>query len=134
MPMRVTNPAGTSSGSQLGHPWIGEPQGPIAIVIPMGALTTAEVDANGYLKPGVPFTRAGALVAAGAVYGVTVDAIKVANSNSAADLTAAGSVEVTVCTIGMVSRAIIEDTLGRTLTAAEVTGFSTMPCAIILAA
>jgi hypothetical protein len=134
MPMRVTNPAGTSSGTQLGHPWVGDVEGLIAIVIPMGALTTAEVDANGYLKPGVPFTRAGALVAAGAVYGVTIEAIKVANTNSAADLTAAGSQEVTVGTIGMVSRAIIEDTLGRVLTAAELTGFTTMPCAIVLAA
>jgi hypothetical protein len=96
MPMRVTNPAGTSSGTQLGHPWIGDVDGSIAIVIPIGALTVAEVDANGYLKPGVPFTRAGALVAAGAVYGVTIEPIKVANTNSAADLTAAGSVEVTI--------------------------------------
>jgi hypothetical protein len=134
MPIRVTNPAGTSSGTQLGHPWVGDVEGLIAIVINVPALTVAEVDANGYLKPGVPFLRSGALVTAGACYGVTVEPIKVANTNSAADLTAAGVQEVTVGTIGMVSRAIIEDTLGRALTAAELTGFTTMPCAIVLAA
>lgn len=134
MPMRVTNPAGTNSGTAMGNPFIGDADGPIAIAINVAALTVNEVDANGYLKPGVPFLRSGALVTAGATYGVTIESIKVANSNSATDLTAAGVVEVTVFTNGMVSRAIMEDNLARVLTAAEVTGFSTAPTQLVLAA
>ncbi len=89
------------------------------------ALTTAEVDGDGYLKPGVPFTKAGALVGAGGfVYGVTIESVPVAASNSAADLAAATTaIPVAIGTIGTINRDIAEDNLGRAYTAAEVAGF-----------
>ncbi len=89
------------------------------------ALTTAEVDSKGYLKPGVPFSKVGALLGTGVpAYGVTIEPIKVAESNSSADIAAATVAQpVGVGTIGTVNRDIAEDNLGRAYTAAEIAGF-----------
>ncbi len=122
MPIKITNPA-SLGGSSVESPFVGPVNHTVSIPIPASGLTTAEVDANGFLKPGVPVLRTGALVTAGAVYGVTVEATKIAKSNAAADLTAAGSPEVAVALIGTLNRAIMEDNLGRALTAAEIAGF-----------
>jgi hypothetical protein len=123
MPVRV-NAAVTVGGGSVENPFIGPVQRTVAIAVPLSGLTSAEVDANGYIKPGVPLLRTGALVTAGAVWGVTVEATKVANSNSGADLAAGGSPEVAVAVDGAVNRAIMEDNLGRVLTAAEIAGFA----------
>lgn len=133
MPTRITT---NSTSYNVGlNPFVGAVGHTHALAVPMGALTTAEVDANGYLKPGVPLSAAGALVgAATAVFGVTLEAIKVALTNAAGDLTAAGTVEVAVGTIGQVNRKIMEDNLGRVLTANEIAGFAVAPCTIKLLA
>lgn len=111
-----------------------------AITVNIANLTSAEVDADGYLKPGVPLNASGALIATAAtpgtttdsVFGVTIEPLKVADGNAAADLTAAGTQQVAVCTIGQVNRAVVEDILGRALTADEVTAFGNAPCTVKL--
>lgn len=123
MPIRVNN-AVTVGGSSVEPPWVGPVNHTVAIPIDVTALTNKEVDDNGYLKAGTPFLRTGLLVTAGAVYGCIHENTKVAPSNSAADLAAAGSPQVTVVLIGAVNRAILEDNLGRVLTAAEIAGFA----------
>jgi hypothetical protein len=123
MPIRVTQPA--AADSVYNDPFVGPVQHTVAIPVPLSGLTTAEVDSKGWLKPGVPLTRAGALVgAAAAVYGVTVEAIKVAAGNDAPSLAAAGTVEVAVAQIGILNRAIGEKNLGRVYSANEIAGFA----------
>lgn len=57
------------------------------------------------------------------LFGVTVEATKVAASNAAADIAAAGVQAIVVATIAQVLRAAAEDNLGRPYTATEVAGF-----------
>lgn len=133
MPMRrrtVTTP-----DNIYGRPFVGPTNHPSQIAVNIAVLTTAEVDADGYIKPGVPLSAAGALVGAGvAVHGVVPEPIKVATSNVAGDLTAAGVVQLTVMTIGQVNRGIIESNLGRVLTANEIAGFGLAGCLVKLLA
>jgi hypothetical protein len=95
------------------------------IAVNIAALTAAEVDSKGWLKPGVPLEKDGTLIlaAAGIVHGVTIEPLKVANGNAAGDLTAAGVQQIAVATICQVNRAIVEKNLGRVLTANEIAGF-----------
>lgn len=124
MPIRVRN-AVTVGGDTHQSPFVGPVDHTVSIAVPIGVLTADEVDANGYLKPGLPLTAAGARIGVGgAVYGCVVEATKVATGNDAAALTAAGSPQVTVALIGTVNRDVLEDNLGRVLTADEVAGFS----------
>lgn len=124
MPINSTSNTANAGTTPI-NPFIGPVNHTVPIVVPLSGLTTAEVDLNGYLKPGVALARSGALVGSGVVvYGVTVESIKVAASNSSADLAAGGSPEVAVGRIGLVNRKIMEDNLGRVLTAAEIAGFA----------
>lgn len=124
MPIRVKkNILGASA--DYGNPFVGPINHTVQLAVPIGALTSGEVDAKGYLKPGLPLTAAGAKVALnGVVHGVVVEATKVAESNIAADLTAAGTQRVAVARRGMVNGDIIEDNLGRVLDANERAGFA----------
>lgn len=61
MPMKVTKTAGDIS---YGAPFLGPLNHTAAIDVDLSNLTDDEIDAKGYLKPGVPLSRAGALVAA----------------------------------------------------------------------
>jgi len=56
------------------------------------------------------------------VYGVTVEPTKLVASNADADRT--GVFQVTVAVSGLVNRDVVEDLLGRALTAAEVQAFA----------
>lgn len=113
------------AGSGYNNPFIGDAEHPVMIPVLLSALTAAEVDAAGYIKPGVPLSAAGVLVGSGtAVFGVTPEAIRVAQSNATGDLTAAGTIDLTVIVIGAVNRHIIEANLGRALTANEIAGFN----------
>lgn len=95
------------------------------LAVNIAVLTAREVDAKGYLKPGVIFDKAGALVGVAPAYnyGIVIEATKVANSNVAADLVAAGVVRVAVSRFGLVNGDIVEDNLGAVLTANELAGF-----------
>lgn len=132
MPMSVNDVA--TGGEVHANPFIGPINHSATVRVTPADFTTAEVDSKGYLKPGVPLAKDGTMINAYAagppvvpadyVYGVTIEAVKIANSNSVADLGAAPAVDVAVAVIGAVNRAIVEDNLGRVLTAAEVDGFT----------
>jgi len=121
MPMKFTT---TTGGDAYGNPFVGPIDHTVGIDVDCTALTSDEIDAKGYVKPGVPLTKAGALVGAAAfVYGVTVEATKVADGNAAGDIAGAGTVALTVALISAVNKDVIEDILGRALTANELAGF-----------
>lgn len=124
MPMRTR--VVTSPGQLYGRVMHGITEYTAQRAINVAALTANEVDADGWLKPGVPFDVNGALIGVGvAVFGISIEPIRVANSNSAPDLTAAGAaVQVALATIGQVNRKICEDNLGRVFTANEIAGFA----------
>jgi phage tail sheath gpL-like len=74
-------------------------------------LTAAPTSAN---------TTAGVAGSTGQVPCVTVEAVKVAESNQTADLNAAQDVLVAMAVNGTLNRDIVEDTLGRVLLPAEI--------------
>lgn len=132
MPIKVSQPA--AADSVYGSPFRGTVNHTAQIAVNLTALTNAEIDAKGYLKPGLPLSAAGALVGAAVpVFGVTIEAIKVANGNAAADIAAASAAyQLTVATIGQVSRPVMEANLGRVLSANEIAGFGLAPCTLKL--
>ena len=106
------------------RPFVGPVSHTVSIPVTIANLATGEVDDNGWCVPGVPLARDGGLVGVGEdVYGCIYDAVRVALSGSATDRTAAGVVDITVGLICTVNKAILEDNLGRVLTADEIAGF-----------
>jgi hypothetical protein len=123
MPIRINQFSGGGDGF-YGSPFLGPVDHVYPIQVDLSALTDDEIDAYGYLKPGVPLTRLGALLAATeAVHGVTVEAMKVADDNEAGTIAALGTIDVPVATEGTINRDIAEDILGRAYTADEIAGF-----------
>lgn len=121
MPISATT---TPGGSVHPNPFRSPLDHPDQIRLDVSGLTAYEVDARGYLKPGVPLTKGGVLVTVGvAVYGCNIEAVKVAANNAPATLAAAPDVDITVDTMVLVNQDILEDCLGRVLTAAEIAGF-----------
>lgn len=95
------------------------------IKVDISGLTTAEVDANGYLKPGVPLRLTGGLgvlisAPSQAIDGITIEQTKVAASNATAVLAAATDCLVAVTTHCTVNRDLGEDVLGRAYSADEI--------------
>src|SRR5687767_230688 len=105
MPLRIVETAG---GTGYGNPIVGAIEHTAHVKLDISGMTEDEVDADGYLKPGVPLTKAGILVGASPAFpfGITFEAQKVAE----APITDAGLAAlttdplVTVCTIGLVNR------------------------------
>jgi len=122
MPMQITTTAG---GVAHSIPFVGPVQHTDHVKLDVSEMSDKEVDENGYLKPGVPLTSAGILVGASPAYphGCSAEAQRVASGNTDAILDAATDVLVTVVTHGIVNRDILEDILGRALTANEIAGF-----------
>ena len=126
MPIKISTPA--SEGNSYGHPFVGDVLATDVVLLDISDLTTAEVDADGWLKPGLPLEKDGDTVASGQrVYGVTIEPIKLNHAtipptdvSLAADT---GTQQVAVGTHGVVNRDICEDNLGRALTADEIAGF-----------
>ena len=135
MPMLVEKTAG---GMTHSNPFIGGVNHPAQITIDVSGLTTNEVDQFGYLKPGVPLTKTGVLVGASPafVYGVTFEAQKIVPANPTNTTLAAVTVDpiITINTVGHVNRDVIEDNLGRALTANEIAGFDAAGSKIALSA
>jgi hypothetical protein len=95
------------------------------IKVDISGLTTAEVDAYGYLKPGVPLRLAGGLgvlisAPSQVVDGVTIEQTKIAADNASATLAAATDCLVAVATHVTVNRDLGEDVLGRAYSADEI--------------
>jgi hypothetical protein len=123
MPIRITASAG--GGDDFGSPFVGPIDNTASIAVPLGVLTNKEIDPKGYLKAGIPLSAAGALVGTGvAVYGVTVEAVKVAADNAAATIAALGTIWVAVATICQVNKAQAESILERSYTGFETAGFA----------
>jgi hypothetical protein len=93
--------------------------------VDVSALTSDEVDDDGYLKPGVPFDKDGDLVAGDGngnvapVHGVTVEPTRVGDGSGSPT----GNYDVAVATIGQLIQPVAEENLGRDYTADELTGF-----------
>lgn len=132
MPMKVTTSA--IGGQDYGNPFVGPTLFPSQIAVVLTGFTSAEIDSLGYLRPGTPIKVDGTLVsgAAQVIHGVIPEAIKVANGNAAGDISGAGTQQLTVITIGQVNKKIIEDNLGRVLTANEISAFGAAGCLIKL--
>lgn len=130
MPPKVVKPSG--AGQNYGNPFIHSPREPIAVPLDIDNPTASFLDAQGVLKPGTMLCRRANgtytipdATAGEAVYGVVAHPIKVALTNAAADKTAAGTIDVAVFR-GPVNRKIIENNLGRVLSAAEIAAFGTV--------
>lgn len=130
MPPKVTTTAG---GDVYESPFVGPVDFVTVVLVDLSTLSTDEVDADGVLKPGVLLKDNGALADATAgefIYGAVAEATKVADDNS--NLAGETDVEVAVCTIGQVNRAILEDVLGRALTANEVSAIKAAGSGLVL--
>ncbi len=122
MPYSITKTAGDTTYQ---CPFVGPVEFTTHIKLDVSALTTAEVDAKGYLKPGVALKSDGTLLGGSqslAGGGVVPYAVKIATGNTAL----AGDTSdplVVVCTHGIVNRDIAEDNLGRAYNANELAAF-----------
>ena len=122
MPLKIASTAGGLAHAPV---FVGGPSHTDVVKVDISDLSTYEVDLDGYLKPGVPFAKDGNLVGNGVpVYGVTIEPIKITTTNTDAILDAETDCFVAVGTHGVVNRDIIEDNLGRALTADEIAGFA----------
>ena len=67
-----------TTGFQSGvNPFVGPIDHTVSVPVDLSAMTNKEIDEDGYLKPAIPLTKAGALLdTADPVFGVTVEAIK----------------------------------------------------------
>lgn len=124
MPLRIENTAGGLAHAPV---FVGEIRGSDSVVLDISDLTTKEVDADGYLKPGVPLSKAGDLVGNGvAVWGVTIEPIKIPHATippTDVSLAADTGTCPVVVGFGLVNRDVAEDNLGRAYTADEIAGF-----------
>jgi hypothetical protein len=134
MPMRVKKTAGDTTYAPV---FLGEILAMEQVLIDVSELTTAEVDADGWLKPGVPFKQDGTLAdGSGHIYAVNPEpqdlflaTVPPTDVSLAADTK---TFPLGMGTMGTVNRDVIEDNLGRALTANELTAFATAPCKINL--
>ncbi len=120
MPGMVTK---TTGAVGYGKPFVDGPRDVLHVKVDVSALTTAEVDADGYLKAGVPLAIDGLLIGAANTkrVGVTPNEVKVADTNTAlAGIT--NDPFVAVAFSGTCNRDSMEDNLGRALTANEIAG------------
>lgn len=134
MPMHVKKTVGGTTYSPV---FLGEILAMEQVLVDVSELTTDEVDADGWLKPGVPFKQDGTLAdGSGCIYAVNpepqnlhLDTIPPTNTSLSNDTK---TYPLGMGTMGTVNRDIIEDNLGRALTANELTAFATAPCKINL--
>ena len=104
------------------------------LLVDLSALTSREIDALGYLKPGVPFTRAGGLVGAAPAFpfAVTFEAIKVAEGNTAPIIAALPDMWIGVGLYGAVIQDAAKFNLGADYTANEIAGFDRAGSKLVL--
>lgn len=136
MPMSVTE---TTGANVYASPFIGPVNHPVHAKVDISALlidgaSGAQVDAKGYLKPGTPFKLvSGAAVPLDAtsgeyVYGCVIEATDLGLATVPPTNTSLAAVTadpfVALNTQGLVNRDILEDNLGRALSAAEIAAFA----------
>ena len=132
--MPITSTVRRAASTGYGSPFVDGPRDVEQITVDMSTLTYAdgsggEVDADGYIIPGTPLQAAnsaapGALVSSTGQYvGVVIEAVKVPGLTTvAADATvqAATDFQVAVARGGLLNRDMVEDNLGRALSANEL--------------
>jgi hypothetical protein len=126
MPLRVVKTAG---GTVYGPVFIGKILGMQQVVVDISELTIDEVDADGFLKPGVPFKKDGTLADGTGgefIYAVNPEPIRVVEYVPTNVLLAADTdtIPVGMGTIGEVNRDVAEDNMGRAYTANELAAFN----------
>lgn len=110
-----------AGGDVYASPFIGPVDLRRQLNVDVTALTNTVVDSNGYLKPGTPLQYDGTLVdGASQIAGIVVEAQKVAAGNDATSIAAGGTKMVAIATHGNANKKIIEDNLGRVLSANEI--------------
>lgn len=128
MPLSIKKTVGDTT---YGPVFIGDILGMQQVVVDISELTTDEVDADGWLKPGVAFKKDGTLcdgTGGEFVYAVNPEpqnlrmaVIPPTNGTLAADTRL---YPLGMGTIGEVNRDIAEDNMGRAYTANELTAFN----------
>ncbi len=128
MPVSIKKVAG---GTTYAPVFIGMILGMQQVVVDVSELTTDEVDADGFLKPGVPFKKDGTLADGTGgefIYAVNHEpqplqlaTIPPTNVSLAADTS---TVPLGMPTGGEVNRDIAEDDMGRAYTANELAAFN----------
>src|SRR5688572_7940821 len=134
MPMHVKKTVGDTTYAPV---FLGEILAMEQVLVDISELTTDEVDADGWLKPGVPFKQDGTLAdGSGHIYAVNPEpqnlhmaVLPPTNGTLSGDTR---TYPLGMGTMGTVNRDIIEDNLGRALTGNEITAFATAPCKINL--
>lgn len=132
--MPISSTKTIQKAKTYGNAWLGPVSHQFQLRVNLALLTSREIDALGYLKPSVPFTRAGILVGASPafVFGVTFEAIKVAADNASATIAALGNFDVGVGLIGAIIQDIAKFNLGADYTANEIAGFDRAGSKIVL--
>jgi len=128
MPLSIKKTVGDTT---YGPVFIGSILGMQQVLVDISTLTTDEVDADGWLKPGVAFQKDGTLVSAGSgqfVYAVNPEpqnlrmaVLPPTNGTLAADTRL---YPLGMGTIGEVNRDIAEDNMGRAYNANELAAFN----------
>jgi len=128
MPMNVKKTVGTTTYAPV---FIGMVLGMQQVVVDISELTTDEVDADGWLKPGVAFKKDGTLcdgTGGEFVYAVNPEPQKLflatvppTNASLAADTS---TIPLGMGTGGEVNRDIAEDNMGRAYNANELAAFN----------
>lgn len=121
----------TSPGNVYGRPFDGPTDNFAQGVIDITALTADEIDSFGYIKPGVPVRQVSAGVfglvsgAGQSIFGIVPEYLKVAAGNDSTSIAAASAAfPIGIVTICSVRRGIIEENLGRVLSADELAAFA----------
>lgn len=117
-----------TAGSAGALPFVGKIHNTDTVRVDISTLTTDEVDENGYVKPGVPLQADGDLISGTGqtVYGFTIEPIRVADDNSAlASVTA--DFDLAIATRCDINQDVVEDILGRALSANELAGIAANP-------
>lgn len=124
----------TAGGAQYGYPFVDGPRDVEQITVDLSTLTFAdesggEVDGDGYLIPGTPLNQNGDLCTGSPtdeyVYGVVTAPAYVGSDpiDADADLDGLTDIQVAVARSGLINRDIVEDNLGRALSASELAAF-----------
>jgi hypothetical protein len=119
MPMQITSTAG---GVAYGNPFVGPVDLVDHVKLDVSDLTTAEVDLDGYLKPGVVLKEDGTLADGTSgeyAYGVTIEATKIATTNTGLASDTSDPL-IAVARVALINRDISEDNLGRAYSANEL--------------